>query len=110
VDQFGENAGEHQYFTSCIYRDKIYLCGGHFAIVEFFDPETQLFTEITAFRLEGSFAESNCSVTRMGEDLLILSPHKICYWKVADNSKVEQDLPKALQGEWANMTPVSDGV
>ena len=49
-------------------------------------------------------------MTRMGEDLLILSPHKICYWKVADNSKVEQDLPKALQGEWANMTPVSDGV
>lgn len=106
----GKMRGEHQYFTSCLYMDKIYLCGGNSAIVEFFDPETQSFTEITTFHLEGPFADSSCSVTLMGDDLILLSPRQICCWKVADNSMVEQDLPRALQSEWANMAPVSDGV
>lgn len=100
----------HHWFTTCIHRNKIYLCGGDSPIIEYFTPETEEFTEVN-LRLEGDLAAATLSVTSVGEDIALISCKSLRLW--TPDSEVlnlrDKTFPKTPKSVWSCMTPVSDG-
>jgi len=100
----------HQWFTTCIHHDKIYLCGGDSPVIEYFTPSTEEFTE-ASLRLEGVMAEASFSIASVGEDIVFISQRNLRLWSPDSPVLNMTDRPfvKALKSVWSCMTPVSDG-
>ena len=108
----GKMRGGHQWFTTCIYKDKIYICGGDSPIIEYFDPLTEEFTEVTSHRLTDAFADASYSVAATGSDMVLVSARFMRIWNTESEvlSVSDKTFKKPFRAVWSCMSPIFDGV